>query len=359
MAILRSPDNRLRVDLAVRAKGREAAEGVPAIRVRLDQYVLLNWSPLAPPGLPEQEAWRRVGESCVRTLHPVPEGAPALEQVVSFASARNPAAIAAITLRCAGHGIACRLATGWGIVFHVPRETQGLIADAAAPDGFARVPVAQALACSLLPVTCLYALGKCAMLRRNASSWALIAGDRPVDLPANRVRGWLIDEAPAPVTCQVAAAPAEAARFNCHVPFVISPLQTEACPMLWAAPGIDGVTPAHAEALTRVRALEWQNAAVRWLRGEIGDYLLVAEERGGAWQLSALTARARVWTVRLPFLEPGRQYRARWRHDPQPARPCFLPLPARMDAASRTLIHLADGGGFTLDLQPLASVREA
>ena len=128
--------------------------------------------------------------------------------------------------------------------------------------------------------------------------------------------------------------------------------------MRWAAPGVTDVTGAHAAALRRVRESERACDDVRWLRGEIGEYLLLARRTGRRWRLSALTDRARTWTVRLPFLERGVRYRAVWRHDPQPGKPCYVPLPAVMDAASRPLIYLAAAGGFTLDLAPIGRTRE-
>jgi alpha-glucosidase len=112
-------------------------------------------------------------------------------------------------------------------------------------------------------------------------------------------------------------------------------------------------------ALARVRESDRNCDEVRWVRGEIGEYLLVARRTGRDWRLAALTAKTRAWTVSLPFLAAGVRYRAAWVHDPQPDRPCFLPLPDAMDAASRPLIQLADSGGFTLDLVPLDPPKEA
>ena len=360
MERLSSPDNRLRIELALRANGREAEEGMPAVRVLLDRRVLLNWSTLAKPAAAAAR-WRRTGTAPVRTLHPFPENLPALESVCVFAAVDDPAATLAVTLRCAGTGVACWTEPGAEPCLRLPRETQGIAADPAAPGGFARLPVGQALTASPLPVTLLYAHGKCAVLRRGPCGWLLIAGDRPVDLPANRVRGWLAGGESDPGTDgdSVATAPSESAVFNCHLPFVVAPALTAPQPMAWAAPRLAGVTPAHGAALQRLRTLEWRDADVRWIRGEIGDYVMAACRRGASWQVSALTAKARAWTLRLPFLEPGRSYRAAWRHDPQPARPCYQPLPGVMDANSRPLIHLSDAGGFTLDLEPCEFGKEA
>ena len=360
MERLSSPDNRLRIELALRAGGREAEEGMPALRVLLDRRVLLNWSPLATP-VAAAAWWRRAGTAAVRTLHPFPDTLPALESVCAFASVDEPAATLAVTLRCAGTGVACRTEPGAEPRFRWPRETQGIVADPAAPGGFARLPAGQALAVAARPVTLLYAHGKCAVLRREGGGWLLVAGDRPTDLPANRVRGWLAGGAPDPGAGNApgAGAPSGSAVFNCHLPFVVAPVLTAPRPMAWAAPRLKGVTPAHGAALQRLRALEWRGADVRWIRGEIGEYVLAACRRGASWQVSALTAKARAWTLRLPFLEPGRCYRAAWRHDPQPERPCFQPLPGLMDADCRPLIYLAEAGGFTLDLVPRESGKEA
>ncbi|NLF85437.1 MAG: hypothetical protein GX571_04965 [Lentisphaerae bacterium] len=362
MERLNSPDNRLRTELALRVNGREAEEGMPAVRVLLDRRVLLNWSPLAKPAAAAAAArWRRAGTAVVRTLHPFADDLPALESVCAFAAVDAPSATLAVTLRCAGTGVACWTEPGAEPCFRLPRETQGIAADPAEPGGFARLPAGQALATSPLPVTLLYAHGKCAVLRRGAGGWLLIAGDRPADLPANRVRGWLAggESDPGADSDSVDTVPSESAVFNCHLPFVVAPALAAPRPVAWAAPRLAGVTPAHGAALQRLCALEWRDADVRWIRGEIGDYVLVACRRGASWQVSALTAKARTWTLRLPFLEAGRSYRAVWRHDPRPERPCFLPLPGVMDACSRPLIHLADAGGFTLDLEPCEFGKEA
>jgi hypothetical protein len=335
---------------------------MPAVRVLLDRRVLLNWSPLAKPAAAAAAArWRRAGTAVVRTLHPFADDLPALESVCAFAAVDAPSATLAVTLRCAGTGVACWTEPGAEPCFRLPRETQGIAADPAEPGGFARLPAGQALATSPLPVTLLYAHGKCAVLRRGAGGWLLIAGDRPADLPANRVRGWLAggESDPGADSDSVDTVPSESAVFNCHLPFVVAPALVAPRPVAWAAPRLAGVTPAHGAALQRLCALEWRDADVRWIRGEIGDYVLVACRRGASWQVSALTAKARTWTLRLPFLEAGRSYRAVWRHDPRPERPCFLPLPGVMDACSRPLIHLADAGGFTLDLEPCEFGKEA
>ena len=350
-----SPDGRLRIDLALRAGSREVEAGTPCLRVLLDRRVLLAWSPLAFAGSDGTAAWRRDRGCSVRDVNQLPDGAETEEAVCAFVPLRKTGTAFAVTLRCAGLGVACRTAPAMETRFRFPLETQGIMADAAAPGGFSRRPVARALADSPLPVTLLYPHGKCAVMRREVDGWLLIAGDRPADLPANRVRGWLAGGASesGAVDGPASVVPSDAAAFNCHLPFVVTPSMSAPQPMLWAAPRLENVTPAHAAALQRLRALEWRDADVRWIRGEIGEYVQAACRRGASWQVSALTAKARAWTLRLPFLEPGRRYRAAWRHDPPPERPCFQPLPGEMDADCRPLIWLADAGGFTLDLEPL------
>lgn len=351
-----SPDGRLRIDLALRAGGREVEAGTPCLRVQFDRRVLLAWSPLAPAGSDGAATWRRDGGCSVRNVAQLPDGTPAAEAVCAFAPYRPSGAAFAVTLRCAGYGVACRSAPAMETRFRFPRETQAIVVDAVAKGGFSRLPVARALADSPLPATLLYPHGKCAILNREADGWMLIAGDRPADLPANRVRGWLAGGASNPGAGDAAASviPSEAAAYNCHLQFVVTPALTAPQPMRWAAARLDEVTPAHAAAMQRLLALEWRDADVHWIRGEIGEYVLAACRQGVSWQVSALTAKARAWTLRLPFLEPGRRYRAVWVHDPQPDRPCFQPLPEVMDADCRPLIWLADAGGFTLDLEPHA-----
>jgi hypothetical protein len=354
-----SPDARLRFELALRDRGRPAAIGRPAVRVTFDRRVLLNWSPLAPR---EGGTWRLAACSA-----PASAAEQEGDVVAVFEPASGDGPAWRVTFRCAAGALHCRHDGVWPVVFRVPRDTLGWIADAQSAAGFSLRNAADALHASSEPVTCLYSHGKCAVLASAPREWRVLAADRPADLPAHPgacvlsgsatptgaaaprlLAGW--------TACPVGVA---AAQFNCTAPYVITPVRGG----IAAGPGgipsqRADVTPAHAAALERIAAVQQPDEQVGCLRGEIGEYLLVARRRGRSWRLAGLTARARVWTLRLSFLEPGVSYRALWRLDPPPAKPLLPPAPGTLDATSRPLLPLADAGGFTLDLDPLDAPPE-
>ena len=359
MAVLRSPDSRLRLEIAVRASGRVSEVGTPALRASWNGRTLLNWSPLLTGSDASQSTPWRLDRADIRAITPngTPGEAPVSECHARFVSAQTPAVVATLSIWCVNDGMACRFEPSGSTHFRWPRDTQGIAVDPLSPTGFATHPIAAALERSPHPVTVLFPYGVCAVLGRRRRSWLLIVGASPADLPGNRAR-ILTALASGDEKTRFArrrpfpAPPLQAAAFNCTVPFVVAPALLMATPLHWAPPALVGVTAAHRAALRRIRALRWGTDGTYCLRGEIGDYLLTARRRGTSWQISALTAIARVWTIRLPFLETGVTYRATWRHDPQPDRPCFVLPPAEMTAASRPLLYLADAGGFTLDLVP-------
>ena len=62
MAMLRSPDGRLRIDLALRARGRAAEAGEPVMRVTFERRIVLHWTPLWPAHPAGRSvSWRCVG----------------------------------------------------------------------------------------------------------------------------------------------------------------------------------------------------------------------------------------------------------------------------------------------------------
>ena len=372
MAVLRSPDSRLRLDVDLRGAGHgRAACGMPAIRLTFDRRVIFNWSPITV-GIGGKEVpkgnWR-----LRQTAEPIESSAAlAGEETddgivrklgLEFVAADSTADIMSVSFRCADGGLACSITPAASTEFRMPRGTQGIVADPAAPEGFVVLTAREALVRERGGATLLFPHGKCAALALRDNGWLLVIGDRPADLPANRVRGLLAAGGGSavrrahgipPRAAMAPTAAATPAAFNCTVPFVVTPTQLAPQPLSWAPPGLRSVTKPHARALARIRALKWDDADVHWLRGELGEYLLVARRTsGGGWAISALTARARDWTVWLPFLAPGVAYRAVWHHDPPPAKPCYQPLPRRFGVDSRPLIHMAEAGGFTLDLAPV------
>ena len=354
-----SPDARLRFEVALRDRGRSAASGRPAVRATFDGRVLLNWSPLAPRAA---GAWRLAAcSSPVSAPGRRPAAAPAEEAVAVFEPTSGGGSAWRVTFQCALGALHCRHDGAWPVAFRVPRETLGWMADPRSAAGFSLRNATEALQVSSDPVTCLYPHGKCAVLASAPQAWSVLAADRPADLPAHLGAG-VPSGSSTPSAAE--ARPLEgwpaglagvaAAQFNCTVPFVVTPARGGiAAGTGWFPAQVTGVTTAHAAALERIAAAQRAGEQVGCLRGEIGEYLLVARRRGRSWQLAGLTARARVWTLRLPFLDPGVNYRAFWRLDPPPAKPLLPPAPDTLDAASRPLLSLADAGGFTLDLDPL------
>ena len=354
-----SPDARLRFEVALRDRGRPAACGTPAVRATFDGRVLLNWRPLAPRAA---GAWRLAAwSSPVSPPNRRPAAGPAEEAVAVLEPASGGGSAWRVTFQCALRALHCCHDGVWPVAFRVPRDTLGWMADPRSATGFSLRPGAEALQASSDPVTCLYPHGKCAVLASAPKAWSVLAADRPADLPAHPgacVPGGSA-MSPADATGPLEGWPAglagvAAAQFNCTVPYVITPARGGiAAGPGWFPAQVTGVTTAHAAALERIAAAQRPGEQVGCLRGEIGESLLVARRRGRSWRLAGLTARARVWTLRLPFLDPGVNYRAFWRLDPPPAKPLLPSAPGTLDAAGRPLLFLADAGGFTLDLDPL------
>jgi hypothetical protein len=242
---------------------------------------------------------------------------------------------------------------------------------------------------ALLPLTFLYPHGKCAALLRldigTAPWWLLLAGDRPCDLPsgvavegllthelasANRADGSIIrPSAPSfefPVSSFEFRVSSSSAQFNCFLPFTRAPDWPRAAlaEAAWTQPRTTGVTAAHRRALHLLMGTlpphdeAGEPAAARiawsetlWLRGEMGEYVLLARRHGACWWVGAITVRPRVLTLLLEFLAPGVRYRARaWRDDEGDASaPAPPPL---LDADSKPVLQLGAAGGFLLRLEP-------
>lgn len=206
------------------------------------------------------------------------------------------------------------------------------------------------------PCTFNYVHGRLAcVVSQDAGAWqVLLLAERPVDLPARR--GLLLNlgfvHEPA------AATPAaDDAVWNCLAPFGMPAADRRlqnACP----------TTPAHrlAAALVRGEAvMRWDET--RFLRGEIGAYLVVARRLGGVWQVGGITAaEGRILTVRLEdFLAPQRKttYALELVRDPLPSEPADTDGVVRetfagVEATDAPRLELPPGGGFLLRLTPEA-----
>ncbi|MFQ5537844.1 MAG: glycoside hydrolase family 97 protein [Gemmatimonadota bacterium] len=105
--------------------------------------------------------------------------------------------------------------------------------------------------------------------------------------------------------------------------------------------------------------VDWEQTKV--LKGEIGDYVVVArQERGGDdWYLGAATdEKARTFQVGLDFLEPGRRYLAEIYADGSDAHWKTNPLPVEITshevtADSTLTLRLAAGGGQAIRFRAL------
>jgi hypothetical protein len=205
--------------------------------------------------------------------------------------------------------------------------------------------------------------------------WVLLVGSRPCDLPA---AAEALHQALAAVPPQTAGAAPEsdAARLafgrpargdgahNCLLPFVRYPGWPVSADDSCSRPR-PNVTGAHRAALAIVLPgvaapacgpllpPVWEENA--FLRGEMGEYVLVARRAGAVWHVAGITGAAdRVLTLWLDFLEPGRRYGARWWCDPLPlneGRAAGLRT-GEFRAGDKPVVALAVDGGFALRLDP-------
>jgi hypothetical protein len=184
------------------------------------------------------------------------------------------------------------------------------------------------------------------------SPWLVLAlADRPCALCA--CDAWLRE-------CEVAT-PArtisESAVANCALPFLRMASES---PMAFGP----RATPAHrlAAAVIHANAGLEENEKMRFLRGEIGEFMVVAQKRGDVWQVAGITgAEGRVLTVRLEDFLPAenmnRKYRLQIQRDPLPNEPAgpdgevteFFDGVDRFDLPR---LELPPGGGFLLRLAP-------
>ena len=184
------------------------------------------------------------------------------------------------------------------------------------------------------------------------SPWLVLAlADRPCALCA--CDAWLRECAVATPARTIS----ESAVANCALPFLRMASES---PMAFGP----RATPAHrlAAAVIHANAGLEENEKMRFLRGEIGEFMVVAQKRGDVWQVAGITgAEGRVLTVRLEDFLPAenmnRKYRLQIQRDPLPNEPAgpdgevteFFDGVDRFDLPR---LELPPGGGFLLRLAP-------
>lgn len=388
--VLRSPDGRAEIIFALDdwcAESRRMPRA-PLWQVTYAGRVMLRHSLLAltlrdPPALG--------GFVVAGVVHR--RGKPAdgfREMVVRLREGAAPARRLDLIFRCYDGAVAVRLRLprqpglsriappNMGAVCRFPAGTQGW----SESDGVYRSALLDEARSPLWrPLTLTYGHGKLACVlgcgdpyshisgyvRTTATPWespwlVLLLGDRPCDLPERGAARRDLGACGGPPASS--AVSGDAVR-NCMLPFVNPPL--------WPVPeekaGVASVrtggvpaTPAHLAAAALVLAAwetDWDET--RFLRGEIGAYVVVARRRGHAWQVGGITgAEGRVLTVRLedflgPFAERETYALEIWR-DPLAGEPAADGMVREhfenVDADDAPRLDLPPGGGFVLRLTP-------
>ena len=298
-----------------------------------------------------------------------------------------------LVFRCSNQGAAVRVRlprqrgmarvtlTGAGTVYRFPEQTQGWVAG--------KAPTAVALgnlppdAVVPMPLMLNYAHGKLACLLQvggqarglqptrdglatladespavvktpyEAPWQVLLLGDTPCALLQNS--GWI--QALRAAIALRGSAPTEMA------------VACESLLALWQVPGAS-VTPAQRQAWDLIcgdGAACWDET--RYLRGEIGAFLVVARRLGGMWQVAGVTgAEGRILTVRLAEALEKLADRTELLDSPDPTYTLTIlrdPLPgeaaedgmvretfAGVDAQDKPRLALLPHGGFVLRLAP-------
>lgn len=200
---------------------------------------------------------------------------------------------------------------------------------------------------------------------------ACLLSDRPVGLLANTamLQHLAAANASSPAAENRTAVPVVGGvGTDCVVPFVDYPIWRALAGQRDEGIGSggsdvpSGTTATHRVAFSLVcgrSQLRWDET--RFLRGEIGEYAVVARRIGSVWQVGAITgAEGRVLTVRLAdFLpgDPARTYALSILRDPLPGETCPPDGVVRedfagVDAEDRPRVELPRGGGFLLRLEP-------
>ncbi len=221
--------------------------------------------------------------------------------------------------------------------------------------------------------------------------WVVLLGDRPCDLleHTDGMQQMLARERPPltlwrPGRAPVAAAPAAVVAvpdsahnclllFACHPAWHAGLAGDDAARASWTQPRDRAIGPNHRRALA-VMVAAWAGGpaepagaawplprvwdATRWLRGEAGEYLLVARRCGASWIVAGITnGRARVFTLVFDFLPPGGPCAGRLWCDPAPGEPApsaaaDLGTPVAVAPEAKLCVHLPADGGFVLRITP-------
>lgn len=129
-------------------------------------------------------------------------------------------------------------------------------------------------------------------------------------------------------------------------------------PLQMAADLIENYEDQPAFAFIEEVPVDWDETRV--LNAEIGDYVTIARRSGENWYIGSITdENARILTVTLPFLAPGRTYTARVFADAPDAdwatNPTAIEI-SEMQVDRDTILHvnLAPGGGQAISLKPVS-----
>ena len=424
---LGSPDGRVEVRFSLGGWHAEGAylSAAPQWQVWFAGRQMLRWSLAGTAPLSgELEVAGAVRHRCRKMWQPAVGDAATLaehyhELVVRLHECAAPNRRLDLIFRCSNEGAAMRVRVprqrgvarvtppGEGAVFRFPRDTLGWITAGvppAAAAAFGKVPLdglAHALdgGCSA-PLTLNFAHGKLACLLQVGggtlqlqptrdglaaapveapverstpcvSPWqVLLLGDKPCDLPQNS--GFALRLRAESALPECAPADGLVAADGTTLPFVRYPLWlagSAARVSLCGQPAMEaaGITPAHRLALELVvgcGAARWDET--RFLRGAIGEFVVVARRLGRVWQIGGITGpEGRVLTVRLAEVV-GRgmngtdgadgRYKLVVQRDPLAGEATEGGLVREtfhgVDALDKPRLELLPQGGFLLQLEP-------
>ncbi|MEI6211912.1 MAG: glycoside hydrolase family 97 N-terminal domain-containing protein [bacterium] len=405
---LLSPDRRVEVRFA---PGEWCAEGQRWTDAPLWQVWFAGRLMLRPswPGL--AGAWDVAGvvrHRCRQSWQPAAGDAATLadhhnELVVRLRARATPDLRRDLIFRCSNQGAAMRICvprqrglaqvtpTGEGAVFRFPPGTQGWVATGRTADlseRFKPVALEKWTATCETPLMLNFAHGKLACLLQAgfeplrlqptrdglavstgatpekvktpyASPWlVLLLADTPCDLPGNS--GLLLNLTRGDACSQRVAGEAEP---GCAPPFPCYPFWLSASPDA----ADRNATPAQRAACELIRGtgvVRWDET--RFLRGELGSFIVAARRLGDLWQVGGMTgAEGRVLTVRLaeilrnpsdPPDPPDRPYALTILRDPLPGETTDEGFVREtfhgVDVHDKPRLELLPHGGFVLRLEP-------
>jgi hypothetical protein len=416
--VIRSPDGRVAVtfDLIDCPKAHGGTRGLPVWQVSYDGHPMLLPSLLglemsgAAPLAGGFDLIRVTRRRRNRTWLLPPDQRTAIrdsfrEGVIQLRENVAPHRRMDLHVRCYNEGAAIRYrlprqpgSAGFKILrdlteFRFPAGTEGYL-DTAPEDGLRRQSIDTVNAISACPLTLVYPHGKLGcLLEAGGSDWprmrlaphaggviallhgtapagaplvspwrALMVADCPVDLPGHSDLVLnLAEDGGAPETSGTVRL--SDGRHHCtwaFTRFVVGAV----CEIA----GLDAaglvVTPAHQQALPLIMTHSgWDET--RYLRGEIGEYVVVARRQGAQWFVAGITGPdSRVLTVRFDvFLPAGAQrlhYRLHLLRDALPEEDgardgAVTEVFDKLTADDKVRLALSANGGFVMRLEPVAS----